>query len=326
VTVRSRPNRTSAVITVLLLVIALGVPLAVARQYLLPFAANHVMAFPDATTYLAAGERLNAGHDLFKLQAGDRPVLFEDQFPAALLSPPPIAVFWRPLAAVPWGFDAWVVAAWVALLGTIAYLVLKTGWPAALLSLVLSVAIGQQLIVANVTAFFPAVLVLAWRYRRVPWVGVGVGVISAIKFTPIAMTGWMVGARFWRMLAVTLGTVVVVGLIGGLGAGFSAYFDYLRIAPQIKPTPDSISSLTGISWGSYGVFVAGTLGAVLLGRWPRWSFAIAVVATTLGTPVIYPVGLVPLLALAAPLIPDAATAPIAAPANAVSWPQAPRVR
>lgn len=287
---------------------ALGVPLAVAREYLIPFATSHVMAFPDANTYLAAGERLNAGHELFRWQPGDRPVLFGDQFPAALLSPPPIAVLWRPLAAVPWGFDAWVVASWVALLGTIAYLVLKTGLPAAILSLALSIVIGQQLIVANVTAFFPAVLVIAWRFRHNPWVGVGVGLISAIKFTPIAMTGWMIGGRRWRMVAVTGATIVVVGILGGIGAGFGTYAEYLKIAPQIKPTVDSISSLIGISWASYAVLVVGTLAAALLGRWPKVSFAVAVVALTFGTPVIYPVGLVTLLALAAPLIPEPAPA------------------
>jgi hypothetical protein len=154
-----RSTGATALIRILLLVIALGVPLAVAREYLIPFANSHVMAFPDANTYLAAGERLNAGHELFRWQPGDRQVLFGDQFPAALLSPPPIAVLWRPLAAVPWGFDAWVVASWVALLGTIAYLVLKTGLPAVVLSLALSIVIGQQLIVANARPLFPAVLV-----------------------------------------------------------------------------------------------------------------------------------------------------------------------
>jgi Glycosyltransferase family 87 len=300
-------TRSQAVLRMLLLVIALGTPIAVAREYLMPFVNAGVRAFPDANTYQAAGERLNAGHELFRREPGDRAVLFEDQFPAAILSPPPIAVLWRPLAALPWGFDAWVLASWVALLGTIAYLVLKTGLPAALLTLVLSIAIGQQLAIANVTAFFPAVLVIAWRFRHVRWVGVGIGLISAIKLTPIAMTGWMVGGRLWRMLAVTIGTVGVLGVIGGLGAGFDSYFEYLRIAPQIKPSPDSIAGLTGISWASYAVLGGGMVIAVLLGpRWPKWSFAVAVVASTIGTPVIYPIGLVPLLALAAPLIPERA--------------------
>ncbi len=49
--------------------------------------------FTDAVTYLAAGERLNAGHPLYSLAAGDRRVALEPTLsPAAILSPPPIAV------------------------------------------------------------------------------------------------------------------------------------------------------------------------------------------------------------------------------------------
>jgi hypothetical protein len=292
---------------VLLLVIAVGTPVATAREYLVSFASpgNPVDAFTDANTYLAAGERLNAGHDLFSRQPGDRAVFDEARFPAPLLSPPPIAALWRPIAAIPFGFEAWVIACWVALLGTVAYLVLKTGIPAALLSLGLFLANGQQLAVANVASFFPAVLVVAWRFRASAWPGAGVGLLSAIKFSPFAMTGWMVGGRMWRMLAWTLVTMVVVAIIGGLGAGFDSYVEYLRIAPRIEPTATSISGLTGVSWASYAVLLGGMILAALLGsRWPRWSFAVAVGAVTFGTPVIYPSGLVPLLALAAPLIPE----------------------
>ena len=48
----------------------------------------------DATTYQAAGERWNAGHDLYRLGPGDRDVLpWPGRYTAPLLSPPPIAVF-----------------------------------------------------------------------------------------------------------------------------------------------------------------------------------------------------------------------------------------
>ena len=100
-----------------------------------------------------------------------------------------------------------------------------------------------------------------------------------------------------------------------MGAGFGAYAEYLKIAPQIKPTVDSVSSLIGISWASYAVLVVGALAAALLGRWPKVSCAVAVVAVTFGTPVIYPVGLVTLLALAAPLIPEPALATSRQPAG-----------
>src|SRR6266545_2097206 len=64
----------------------------------------------DAFTYLAAGERLNAGHALYALSPGDRPVdLKPPYWTVPLLSPPPIAVLWRPLAALPneLGLQVW---------------------------------------------------------------------------------------------------------------------------------------------------------------------------------------------------------------------------
>src|SRR5450759_3186631 len=56
--------------------------------------------FPtDAGTYRAAAERLNAGHFLYRLIPGDRPMALHPPWVTVpLLSPPPIAVLWRPLA------------------------------------------------------------------------------------------------------------------------------------------------------------------------------------------------------------------------------------
>ncbi len=76
----------------------------------------------DAITYLAAGERLNAGHDLYALVAGDRRIWVNPPYwTVPLLSPPPIAVVWRPLAALPneWGIGIW----WIANVATIAAVV-----------------------------------------------------------------------------------------------------------------------------------------------------------------------------------------------------------
>ncbi len=68
----------------------------------------------DALTYLAAGERLNDSHLLYAWTSGDRPVFMMERFIAPLISPPPIAAIWRPLAAVPFGLPIWVGACWVA--------------------------------------------------------------------------------------------------------------------------------------------------------------------------------------------------------------------
>src|SRR5439155_1700663 len=55
----------------------------------------------DAWNYLAAGERLNAGHPLYSISPGDRPIqLLPPYWTVPLLAPPPIAVVWRPLPPV----------------------------------------------------------------------------------------------------------------------------------------------------------------------------------------------------------------------------------
>ncbi len=74
---------------------------------------------------------------------------------APLLSPPPIAVIWRPIVLLPFGFAAWMVACWLAVLGTTFYLVYRTGLPGALVACILAPAIGEQLAAGNVAAFFP---------------------------------------------------------------------------------------------------------------------------------------------------------------------------
>ena len=135
-----------------------------ALRYLQQMAApdSGLPQFTDAITYLAAGERLNAGHDLYTLGLGDRRVVIVSEIStAALLSPPPIAVLWRPIAAMPFGFAMWIAAVWMAVLGTTFYLVYRTGFPGALVATALAPAIGEQLAAGNVAAFFPLLFTLA---------------------------------------------------------------------------------------------------------------------------------------------------------------------
>jgi F0F1-type ATP synthase membrane subunit c/vacuolar-type H+-ATPase subunit K len=260
-------------------------------------------SFVDANTYLAAGERLNAGHELYRLVPGDRQILIvQGVSDAPLLSPPPIAAIWRPIAAAGWGYQAWVIACWVAVLGTIAYLVLRVGPPAVVLAVLLSLGIGQQLAVANVAAFFPAILVASWRYRSNPYVGIGIGAMGAIKLAPFVVTGWLIGTRRWRGLAIAVGVAIGLFAIGAIAAGPASYAAYVDVARTVGASPQSLSRVFGISGLSEAVLVAGLILAILLGRYERVSFVIAVVASTIGTPALYFAGLAPLLAVLAPLI------------------------
>jgi hypothetical protein len=291
------------VIDVLMLTIALLPSLLMARGYLVAMAVPGVPVEPisDAITYLAAGERLNAGHQLYHLVPGDRPVLILPQtFDAPLVSPPPIAALWRPLAALPFGLALWVAATWIAMLGTIVYLVRRTGWPAVAACVVLFDAIAQQLTAANVAAFFPALLIVAWNQRSRAPSAAALGVMTAIKIAPGTMFGWLVARRNLPALLGAVSAAAVLLLVGAIGAGFDSYGEFLAVARQTRPSPESLSGMTGLPWLSMAILVAGTLLAAVVRR-DAWSFGIAIAASVLGAPALYHAGYVPLLAILAPL-------------------------
>lgn len=292
-------------VTGLMLVACLYPSVAFGREYLLDYdrPGNALDPYTDAITYLAAGERLNAGHELYRLAPGDRPVLImPGLFTAPLLSPPPIAAIWRPIAAWPGGFQAWVIACWLALLGTIGYLVIRTGFIGFAVALLLSQAVGEQLAVANVASFFPGLLVIAWRYRHNQLIGVCIGLMAGLKLSPVAMVGWLISDRRWRAIALATVTVVVLVVIGAVGAGIGSYFQYLGVASTVGPSYLSVNSLSGTTWMNYVVLAGGAVVAASLNRWPWASFVVAVVASVFGAPAVYLSTLVPLLAVAAPLI------------------------
>jgi hypothetical protein len=256
--------------------------------------------FTDANTYLAAGERLNAGHLLYRLQEGDRYVqMTPGAGQNALFSPPPIAVIWRPLAALPFGFAAWVVACWAALLGAAAMIAWRSPLGAIAVFLLVP-AIGEQLAACNVAALFPFLLVVAWRDRRLS--GLLIGLMAAIKLSPGTLAGWLLGRRDWRQLAVFAGVLVATLAVCVVGAGLASFTTYLHDVPTLPPSPMSLAGLTGMGWTSYAVLVAGTLTAALVSsKHDGLGFAIAVAASVLGTPALYGSGLVTLLGALAPI-------------------------
>jgi hypothetical protein len=280
--------------------------------------------FNDATTYQAAAERLNAGHDLYRLGEGDRPVLIiPGVYDSPLLSPPPIAGFWRLVTATPFGYPLWMIAAWAATFGAVAYIVLKAPFPGAPLAVLLSLPIGEQVFGGNACAFYPLLYILAWRYRDRAWIGSLIAIMAAVKLAPIALASWLVGTRRWRALGAMVASLVLLFLFGGLTAGFGTYPDYLRMIPAVGPSPMSVSGLTGVPWASYAVFGGGVVVSLVIGRrWPATSFAVAVLTAVIGTPALYPAHFVSLLALVAPLVdrtPDAASHAPRLGMPATSW-------
>ncbi len=274
-----------------------------AQAYDTMFAApGDIDRFTDTVTYLAAGERLNAGHSLYgPLQPDDRPVLIDPSFfHSPLVSPPTIAVIWRPFAAMPAGLTVWLALVWISLLGTVGWLVYRTGLPGLLVALVLSEPIGNQLAIGNVTAFFPSLLVVCWRFRERPWVAAVVSLMTAIKITPGTLYGWSRIGRRPAAIAWAVGSMAVILAITVVGAGIGSFGDYLGVAADTKPSPFSLAGMTGLPWLTYAVLIAGTLAALLV-RSDAWSFGIAVAALVAGTPAFYKSSWVPLLALLAPL-------------------------
>lgn len=265
--------------------------------------------FQDALWYQAAAVRLNLGHTLYHLGPGDPPVLFVQGVTAPLLSPPPIAVIWRPIVLLPFGFAAWMVACWLAVLGTTFYLVYRTGLPGALVATILAPAIGEQLAAGNVAAFFPLLMVMAWKLRDRELAGLAVGFMAVTKLSPASLGGWLLGTRRWRAVVAAALTVAVILAISVIGAGWSSFTDYLDVARTTAPSTASLSGLTGIGWLSEGVLVVGTVVALLLGRWPRWAFILAVVVSIIGTPSLYLSGWVALLAVLAPFCDGPAPVP-----------------
>jgi hypothetical protein len=290
-------------IKVLLIILAVMPALWNTRGYLDMFGIpGNIEPFDDATTYLAAGERLNAGHELYSLQPGDRPVLIDTQFfTSPLVSPPLIGVIWRPFAAVPFGWQLWIGLCWLALLGTMAYLVFRAPIPGLIACLLCTESVANQLALANVTSFFPALLVFAWVQRRTIWAGVAVALMASIKLSPATMLGWRAIHRQPRVLAATIVTGLVLLVVAALGAGLHTLPEYLGVATSTKPSPFSLSGSLGIPYASFVLLALGTLAAALV-PWEALSFQIAVATFVLGNPAFYTSGYVPLLALAAPFI------------------------
>jgi hypothetical protein len=281
-----------------------AVTVIIALLYLQSFndPASRYQPFTDAITYLGAGERLNAGHELYALTPGDRVVALEPQLSQSpLFSPPPIAVLWRPLAALPFGFAVWVVGAWLAVLGTMFYVGRNGGALGLALAFLLARAAGEDLAVANLECFFPLLILAAWKLRGRAGAGIAAAAMTAVKLTPGTLIGWLVGIRAWPALGAAALTGAMAIAISIVGAGWQAIPEYLRVASGIAPSESSLSATTGIPWLSPTVLVAGTIAAAAFGRYPRLSFAIAVIASVIGTPAFYTARLVPLLAIGAPL-------------------------
>ena len=258
----------------------------------------------DVWNYYAAGERLNAGHDLYALQPGDREVLLRPPYwTVPLLSPPLIAVIWRPLALLPAevAMTAWWLVGAAALLAVVAFTVLRAPPRTLLLLLLMSPMLAQAVVASNVNNLLVPLLMLAWfvwqRDRR-HLAGAAVAVAVAIKLTPIVFVLWFI-ARRDRPSIVGFGLATgVLAVVSLLGAGLDTHLRFVDIALNTAIFAASPASLPGtlVDLGlprelgpSTLVIAAAVCGAlvVALRSRPRASFAVAAIMAVLISPVVY---------------------------------------
>lgn len=245
----------------------------------------------DTWAYAAAGERLNSGHDLYAVGPADRPVALQPPYwTIPLVSPPPIAVLWRPLAAV--GSPAWVI--WW--LGGILSCLLMVGWvlirgsPGAVVGLALvSPALTQATISGNASAYLVPLIFLAWQVRDRAWiVGLIIALAAAVKLSPVLLVLWLVRTRRIAAIRALVVTGLLIFVVALAGAGVDAWRHWLAAAPKDAPAPSSIAGITGLPTVVTGILVVVVCIALILAtRSERLSFSVCVVAAVLATPALY---------------------------------------
>jgi hypothetical protein len=239
----------------------------------------------DAATYYAAAERLNAGHALYALSPGDRFVPIDPPYwTAPLLSPPLIAVVFRPLALLPIEIAVRILVAFEVIGITAVILALVRDRPTGIIAVIMSFPLGLAMVLGNVNGLLLIGYVGAWRFRDRPWVGALIAVMGMIKIVPFVLVGFLVARRDWRALMwFGVGCILCVG-VSLVGAGWDAHVDYLGVLATSLPQPLSIPDLLGVTWVSPAILVVGTVIAASLPS--AWSYRVAIVTIVFGTPAV----------------------------------------
>jgi hypothetical protein len=254
----------------------------------------------DGVTYLAAAERLNAGHQLYSLELGDRLVygLGSPCCPYPLMSPPPIAVLWRPLALL--GPETalllwdWVNA--VAIIVIVGLLLVRRPLTTGILIVVLSLPLAVETLLGNVNGLLLAGLAATWllgRSGRFATAGAVIGLMAAVKIWPALLLVWFISQGHLRASKGFVASVLVVGVLSLAGAGIPAHLEYLTtIAPAtsgLASLAELVRAATGvwIPWLAYAVLLFGVLEVWALRSRPRLAWAAAVLAMVFGAPVFH---------------------------------------
>ena len=294
--------------------IAIGLVLAIQSIYF-----DRGLIPGDSYTYLAAGERLNAGHLLYALSPGDRLVGFEPPFfTVPLLSPPPIAVFFRPIAAIPneIGVYIWWVATIVVLAATVLVMLRRRPVAVGLAVIALSFPIVYQVGVGNLNGLIVAGIVGGWylltRGRDIA-AGAVFALMTAFKVTPGIFLWWLITQRRWDAFKAFVVTGLAALVVSIVGAGLQAHLEYLGIVRRTAAAGTTYLSLAGAA-RYIGIapeianllptaaIVIGALAVWLLRHRPGAAYVAAIVTLIAGSPVVQITWFTILLGALAPLV------------------------
>jgi alpha-1,2-mannosyltransferase len=304
----------------LLVVVAVGVSLAL----LLTLLGYGMIVFnlgpADALTYLAAGDRLNHGNPLYSVSPDDTYILGSKPpyWTVPLLSPPFIAVIWRPLAAMGFAVPVaiWWAGAMVAIGLVLAAMLRSRPLLASAAIIAFSIPLTFQVPTGNVNGYLLLAAVATWwffRERRDLEAGVVVAVATGLKLTPAVLFIWLVTQRRWGSVRAFAVTAVAVAAISLLGAGWDNHLAYLDVIRDTNAIGTSELSLAGFLRGvgvpaeiaRFSPWVLLVVGAVVM-AWqrarPGRTYSLAVLLMVWASPVVNLDWLVLMLAALAPLM------------------------
>ncbi len=278
----------------------LGILLALVGLNLFGFNAGPA----DAITYYAAADRLNIGNPLYAISPDDNWILGSNPpyWTVPLLSPPFIAVIWRPLALLPWdvALAIWWAGAIVAI-GLVIYGMLRARPIFASAALVVfALPLTFQIPTGNVNGYILLAAVATWLYARAgrdTEAGLLVAIAAGVKLTPAILLVWLVTQRRWRAVRAFGVAAIAVAIISLVGAGWEnhlAYLDVIRDTQTVGTTPWSLAGLARalgmpVEVARFAPWVAIAIGSAVM-VWqrhrPALTFTIAVFLMVWGSPVV----------------------------------------
>jgi hypothetical protein len=234
----------------------------------------------DAWTYLAAGERLNAGHELYRLQAGDRPVgIRPSEVPIPLLSPPLIAVLWRPIALLPpdVAISLWWVTSALAIGVVVAGMVRSRPGLGLAATLTFALPLAYLVVTGNVNGLLVGGMTAVWllvRAKREAAAGVLIALMTGVKVVPATLLVWLLASSRDRALAWALGTGVVLLGVSVVGAGLAnhlAYLDVVAYAANVGRSQFSLADIALVLGAPEGLARALPFAALAVGLAATWE-------------------------------------------------------